>query len=462
MTFQALYSSHMNSLAGHLNLLDRCECDYFISAKGVKVDDIISARPEMRHFLMPELDELLDEQAGPVPNYPYEKTFEQAKADGYLILHTSGSTGLPKPVVITHGVGAAIDSQSLIPHPEVDGRPLWIFKNSGVDAGKTIREFAPFPPFHVIASTVMIGQTVFGNTIYIFGPRDRMPTPQACLDIMEHAHARKAFLSPALLEEFANMRGALEKLAGLDEILYGGGVLSQSAGSRISSVTRLTNTWGSTENGMPTLLQTDREDWAYIAFEPFCSGIQWREHGDRLFEMVFVRKPDTVRYQTTFAISPEAYEWPTRDIWSKHPTKAHHWRYEGRLDDLICFSDGNKYHPISEETRLCSHPLIKSAIMVGERRRQPALLLELRGSFDHEDALEKVWPAVAEGNAVAPSVGQVAKTHILFASPEKPFARAGKGTVQRYSTTDLYKDEIDGLYARYGDKGAPLVTRVKS
>jgi len=62
----------MHSLAGHLNLLEKCDCDYFISANGVKVDDILSVR-QMKHFLMPELDELLDEQAGSAPKYPYEK-----------------------------------------------------------------------------------------------------------------------------------------------------------------------------------------------------------------------------------------------------------------------------------------------------------------------------------------------------------------------------------------------------
>jgi hypothetical protein len=33
-----------------------------------------------------------------------------------------------------------------------------------------------------------------------------------------------------------------------------------------------------------------------------------------------------------------------------------------------------------------------------------------------------------------------------------PFSRAGKGTVQRCLKIDLYKDEIDELYARYDDK----------
>lgn len=182
---------------------------------------------------------------------------------------------------------------------------------------------------------------------------------------------------------------------------------------------------------MTVMIQTDREDWPYIAFDPDYNGIEWMQDGEGAFEMVIVRKPDNGRYQATFALYPELDEWPTRDIWSKHPTKAHHWRYEGRLDDLICYADGNKYHPIGEETRLCSHPVIRSAIMVGSRRKQPALLLELRGSFEREDALEKIWPFVEEGNEVAPSVGQIAKTHIMFTSPDKPFLRAGKGTVQR-------------------------------
>ena len=167
-------------------------------------------------------------------------------------------------------------------------------------------------------------------------PETALPRHRRPLDILEIAGAQTAFLSPGMLEEFPNIPGALDKLARLDEIVYGGGPLSKSTGTKIVSATRLRNLWGSTKAGCIPMLQVDREDWAYMAFEPNYSGIEWRQQGEDLFEMVFINKPDTLQYLAVFVLYPDITEWPTRDIWSKHPTKPHHWHYEGRLDDLIC------------------------------------------------------------------------------------------------------------------------------
>lgn len=37
-----------------------------------------------------------------VPHYPFTKTFEEAKHEPFAVIHTSGSTGMPKPVIATH------------------------------------------------------------------------------------------------------------------------------------------------------------------------------------------------------------------------------------------------------------------------------------------------------------------------------------------------------------------------
>ena len=113
----------------------------------------------MRYIEVPDLDEVLNE--APIDHYPYSKAFEEAKDDPYLIMRkfffsfkrgiwlarvffgdylsslryfvsptlpflgcpdtspdrtadTSGSTGLPKPVVVRHGFYAAMDRQRLL------------------------------------------------------------------------------------------------------------------------------------------------------------------------------------------------------------------------------------------------------------------------------------------------------------------------------------------------------------
>lgn len=49
------------------------------------------------------------------PPFPYAKSFNEARWDPLVILHTSGSTGLPKPVHCYQGMVAAWDSYGRLP-----------------------------------------------------------------------------------------------------------------------------------------------------------------------------------------------------------------------------------------------------------------------------------------------------------------------------------------------------------
>ena len=59
-----------------------------------------------------------------------------------------------------------------------------------------------------------------------------------------------------------------------------------------------------------------------------------------------------------------------------------------------------------------------------------------------------------------PAHGHVLKGMILLTCKKKPLLRAGKGTVQRRSTVEMYKDEIDALYVleQVVSRGLPLVS----
>lgn len=90
-----LFISPKNSDAGHLNVLEKADYHIFLTAEDKAFDHVLSQRT-MKTATVPGLQELLDNT--PAPMYPYTKNFEQARKDPCLVLHTTGSTGLPKPI----------------------------------------------------------------------------------------------------------------------------------------------------------------------------------------------------------------------------------------------------------------------------------------------------------------------------------------------------------------------------
>jgi acyl-CoA synthetase (AMP-forming)/AMP-acid ligase II len=144
--YAALYLSPKNSTEGALAVLESTQCDIWVKAGEVAVvplvKDILQKRP-MRFLELPLLDELLD--AGSTEPFPYTKTFEEAAADPFCFLHTSGSTGVPKPIPWSHGIIGTMDAVRLLPPTEGDGGLLpWTS-----DWKEGDRIYSSFPMCHV-------------------------------------------------------------------------------------------------------------------------------------------------------------------------------------------------------------------------------------------------------------------------------------------------------------------------
>ena len=295
----------------------------------------------------------------------------------------------------------------------------------------------------------------FNKITYILPLTGILPTAAGVVTALRHTSADALFVPPTILEELYHNRSMLDDVCSKARYLvYAGGALPKQIGEELSARTKILSIYGSSELGETPLMVPTQEwprwAWRYLQFHN-CFGAELRAHSENLYELVYKRGPTVARYQPPFSLFPDQQEFSTRDLFSPHPTKPDLWAYEGRSDDLIVFLTGLKTNPLAFEHAVGTHPEVRSALMAGSKRLQPALLVEpvdnsALSMVERAQLIERIWSLVQEANQESSAHAKVLKTHIMIALPEKPFKRAGKGTVQRASTLEMYSQELDVLY----------------
>ena len=105
---------------------------------------VIDTVPHIRQIRAPPLNEILAED--PVPHYPYNVTFDELPDDPVITLHTSGSSGNPKPIEWNKWAIAKIDQANDLP------------EDQGQSLTKTVcyheNKLCLLPCFHVSTSSL--------------------------------------------------------------------------------------------------------------------------------------------------------------------------------------------------------------------------------------------------------------------------------------------------------------------
>jgi acyl-CoA synthetase (AMP-forming)/AMP-acid ligase II len=134
--YQALFISPRNSQEGQLNLFEKTDCNTicFASSYESTVQPWLHER-DMRAIIVGSVEAWFpDEEIKP---FPYSRIFQDAEWDPLVVLHTSGSTVFPKPIVVRQGMLAIGDKYHDL--PEWQGKKIWV----RAFAEKSKRMFVP-------------------------------------------------------------------------------------------------------------------------------------------------------------------------------------------------------------------------------------------------------------------------------------------------------------------------------
>lgn len=291
----------------------------------------------------------------------------------------------------------------------------------------------------------------YSGATVVFGPTNLPPSGYLLSEILKYQHIQAFYVPPFIIEQWAAEPAAAKQAKQVDFILYGGGPLSHDIGQRLSQDTNVCQMYGSLEMGQVQLLIPQPGEWSYMEFNPY-EEVDMQPCGDGSFEMVLHQDPKFATRRSLWHNFPGVKEWRTGDLFVPHPSKPGLWRFHGRLDDLIVFSSSYKLRPLEMETLIQGHPLLSGALIVGQGKPEPLLIVEPKpGAYEDKSSphafIDQIWPTLNEANKIAPPYAKISRSRVLLSDPERPFTRAPKGSIIRKLTTKAYAKDIEAAYA---------------
>lgn len=165
------------------------------SARNLRVVDL----PPVAHWLNPNQ---------PTEPYPYTKTYAEARLDPWVVLHTSGSTGMPKPITQTHATYSALDAFT--------GLPSLGYSPCFPSLGSGRRIYLGFPLFHCAGVSMLLPASLFAGFTIVLGPFP--PSADVVNAIHVHGNVQESCVAPFTLIELTKDPTHLENLRRLKTV----------------------------------------------------------------------------------------------------------------------------------------------------------------------------------------------------------------------------------------------------
>lgn len=204
------------------------------------------------------------------------------------------------------------------------------------------------------------------------------------------------------------------------------------------------------------------DTWNYVRPYPSLRPhIVFQPRGD-VYEAVYLRTHPAL--QTSNSDDPPG-SFRSRDLWAPHPTLPDAWKFVARADDTVTLLTGEKILPLGIEGAVRESPLVRDALVVGNGRLAPGVLVfrSVEGSeLSDEKFVEAVWPHVQAGNKLADEFARIARDMVVPVPADVDYPATDKNNIIRGAAYAQFADCIEAMYAEKpptqagdGDKKTP-------
>lgn len=349
------------------------------------------------------------------------------------ILHSSGSTGLPKPIYLSH-------RRLMMKIPPPKGQS----------------EFNTFPFFHGYGSWAVVHGMMDRKTIYMYNPNSPV-TAHYVIEVVNFVRPDVLHVVPYTMELLAQTAKGIDAMKRCQRVVFSGSGAPDDLGDDlVAKGVNLEAFWGATEiGGLGNSFNRAPGDnsWDYIRIPPPVAKYIWMKPlGDDTYECVYLDGLEAL-VASNSDDPPKSFH--SKDIFVKHP-KMDAWKHIGRLDDRLTLLNGEKVLPVPMEGRIRQDSLIRECCIFGTGKSIPGIFVfrndDSRDMSD-EDFIDAIWPTVQKANAKAESFSQISKETIVPFGAEVDYPTTDKESIKRSQVYRVFAKAMETMYERLSYAG---------
>ncbi|KAI0911563.1 putative NRPS-like enzyme [Ustulina deusta] len=416
-----------------LNLMERTECDTLIVGSTVRIAATIDGLKKARSDLnfIPMLTRAEFDKPGS-PSEPFVRPIPDREAEHAQVAlfgHSSGSTGLPKPLALSH--------RSVL---------------NNIYFGTGCKAFNALPWYHLHGVFTSFQAIYMRKTAHLYNA-DLPLTTEHLVAALKEIQPEICHTVPYVLKLMAESQDGVEVLKRCKFVTAAGARTPDELGDRVvQQGVNFGVILGLTEVGHmgDSIYRAPGDDsWVYI--RPYANlrpHMFFKKVGEAVYEAIYLKSHPALMSSTSNSNDPPG-SFHSKDLYTPHPTIENAWKYIARDDDRITLLSGEKIMPVGMEGAVRESPLVRDGLMVGNDRLMPGLLLfrsTAATGLSDDEVIDEIWPIIESANEVMDEYARITRDMIAVLAADIEYPATDKNNIIRAASYREFEDVVEKLY----------------